>query len=423
MQFENSLAFAQAQDSKDTLAHFRTKFNFPKHQGKDMLYFCGNSLGLQPKQSAEYVQQIMDSWANLAVEGHFKGDIPWMTYHKKLRKGMAEIVGAKETEVIAMNTLSVNLHFMMASFYRPSGKRNKILIEAGAFPSDQYTFETQAQHWGLNPDEVIVEVKPRVGEHLIRHEDIITTIEQHKDELAIVFFSGINYLTGQVFDMKAITSKAHTYNIPCGFDLAHAAGNIPLALHDWNVDFATWCSYKYMNSGPGGISGVFIHEKHGNNPKTPRFAGWWGYEEQTRFLMKKGFVPEPGADGWAVSNAPILLLSSYLASLKLFEEAGFTNLVAKSRLMTQYLEFIIEDINTQKGSRILEIVTPLNPEERGAQLSIICHGKGKALFNQLVEQGIIGDWREPNIIRFSPVPLYNNFEDVYRLGQALLSIL
>lgn len=424
MTYQNTLTFAQELDAQDPLKDFRQEFIIPKENGKEIIYLCGNSLGLQPKATQGILQEQLNNWAEHAVEGHFKGNTPWMTYHKVVRESLAKIVGAKPIEVSAMNTLSVNLHLLMVSFYRPTQQRYKIIVEASAFPSDQYAFETQVKHHGFNTDDAIIEIAPRAGEYTLRTEDILKTIADNKDSLALVLMGGVNYLSGQFFDLLAITKAAHAAGAFCGFDLAHTAGNIPLQLHDWDVDFAAWCSYKYLNSSPGGVSGIYVHEKHSvaNTAATPRFAGWWGYEESTRFKMAKGFKPEPGADGWGLSNAPVLLVAAHRASLDLFDKAGMDRLRAKSQLMTGYLEFIINEVNTKAGKTIFNIITPTDKEARGCQLSIICGENGKAIFEKLTANGVIGDWREPNVMRFSPVPLYNSFTDIYNLGKILSSL-
>ncbi|MEO8795900.1 MAG: kynureninase [Daejeonella sp.] len=420
MHFENSLAFAQSMDQSDPLKKFRTEFIFPQKNKQDIIYLCGNSLGLQPKSAQKYLNEQLANWGNLAVEGWFEGESPWMFYHKEMQTLMAPIVGALPSEVIPMNNLSVNLHLMMVSFYRPKGKRVKILMEGGAFPSDQYIVESQVRFHGFNPDEVIIEVNPRKGENTLRTEDILEEIRKAGDELALVLFGGINYYTGQFFDLKSITNAGHNCGAVVGFDLAHAAGNVPVKLHDWNVDFACWCTYKYMNSSPGGISGVFIHEKHFNNPELNRFAGWWGYDEKTRFKMAKGFVPEKGAEGWQLSCSPVLMMAVHKASLQMFSDAGGIEILRnKSLQLTAYLEFIISEFNQKQGSEILKIITPKNAAERGAQLSLIADKNGKKIFDYLVENNIIGDWREPNVIRLSAVPFYNSFEDIFKVGVEL----
>lgn len=416
MQFLNELSFALQLDENDALKSFRSKFYIPQHNGKDQVYLCGNSLGLQPKSAKEAIDQELKDWAELGVEGHFRGKNPWMYYHHFLTEKAARVVGALPKEVVIMNNLTANLHLMMVSFYKPTKERYKIMMEVSAFPSDQYAMETQARFHGLNPDDAIIELKPREGEFTLRTEDILARIEENKDSLAIVMMGGVNYLTGQAFDMKSITEKAHAVGAKVGFDLAHAAGNLHLKLHEWGPDFAVWCSYKYLNSGPGGTSGVFVHERHANNSELVRFAGWWGHEEASRFQMKKGFIPMEGAAGWQLSNAQIFPMAIHKASLEIFDEAGIENLRKKSELLTAYLYFILADFKEH-----LNVITPETAADRGCQLSIIVKEDGKKLFDYLESQGILPDWREPNVIRMSPVPLYNTFEDVYRIGQALKS--
>ena len=414
MEYENSAAFAQRLDEQDTLSNFRNEFLIPQHQGKDIIYLCGNSLGLQPKAAQQEIATQLSAWQNLAVEGWFQGDAPWLEYHKQLLPPLANIIGALPHEVTVMNSLTINLHLLMVSFYQPKGKRYKILMEGGAFPSDQYAVESQVKFHGFAPKDAVIEVFPREGESTLRTADILSKIREHADELALVLFSGINYYTGQFFDLKAIAGAAHEAGAYVGFDLAHAAGNIPLTLHDWDADFASWCSYKYMNSGPGGISGIFVHEKHHQNKELNRFAGWWGYRNDTRFKMTPGFDPEPGAEGWQVSTSPILLIAAHNAALQLFEQAGsIPALRRKSEALTGYLEYLIDQINQQQGEQLFKVITPKNKQERGCQLSIVCKHSGKAIFDYLVSKGVIGDWREPDVIRLSPVPLYNTFTDVY----------
>ncbi|MBO9675492.1 MAG: kynureninase [Sphingobacteriaceae bacterium] len=423
MNFENTLSFAKAQDETDQLRHFRSDFLFPNHNGKDFIYLCGNSLGLQPKVADEVLKRQLDNWANYAVEGWFDGNEPWMFYHKELKKLMAPIVGALPAEVCPMNTLTVNLHLLMVSFYQPKGKRFKIIMEGGAFPSDQYAIESQVRFHGFDPKEAIIEVFPREGEEVLRTEDIVTQIEENEDQIALVLFGGINYYTGQWYDMETITKAGHEIGAIVGWDLAHAAGNVPVKLHDWDVDFACWCSYKYQNSGPGGISGIFVHEKHFNNTSLNRFAGWWGYQESNRFKMEKGFVPEAGADGWQVSCTQVMPMALYHASLQIFEQAGFIEpLRNKSITLTQYTEFVINEVNINLGFEQYKIITPSNPKDRGAQLSIIAQRNGKQIFDGLMANHVLGDWREPDVIRLSPVPLYNSYEDVYMAGQVLLKV-
>ncbi len=414
MIFQNTRAFAQQLDQQDNLSGFRSQFHIPNIDGKTQIYLCGNSLGLQPKTVKNAINQELEDWANLGVEGHFKGKNPWMYYHHFLTEKAAKVVGAKPVEVVIMNNLTANLHLMMVSFYRPTKSRFKIIMEGSAFPSDQYAMESQVKFHGFDPNEAIVELFPRVGEYTLRTEDILSAIDLHKNELAIVMMGGVNYLTGQAFDMKAITEAAQNIGAIAGFDLAHAAGNLHLQLHNWGVDFAVWCTYKYLNSGPGGTSGVFVHEKHANNPSLPRFAGWWGHDEKSRFLMKKGFIPMEGAAGWQLSNAQIFPMAIHNASLSIFEEAGIQNLRNKSELLTAYLEFILSQFQEH-----LSIITPKNPNERGCQLSIIVKENGKKLFDYLESNHIMPDWREPNVIRMSPVPLYNQFEEMHQIGQVL----
>ncbi|MEN0054768.1 MAG: kynureninase [Mucilaginibacter sp.] len=420
MNYQNSLAFAIEQDRNDPLKDFRNRFLIPQHNGEDAIYLCGNSLGLQPVSAEQHITEQLNTWKNLAVEGWFQGNDPWLSYHKQLSASVSKIVGALENEVTVMNSLTVNLHLLMVTFYKPNNKRFKIIMEGGAFPSDQYAMESQVRFHGFDPKEAIIEIFPREGELILYTEDIIQTINEHADELALVMFAGINYYTGQFFDLEAITKARHRAGAYVGFDLAHAAGNVPLKLHDWGVDFACWCSYKYMNSGPGGISGIFVHEKHFENNQLNRFAGWWGYREDKRFLMAPGFDAAHGADGWQVSTSPILLMALFKASMAIFDNAGSINtLRTKSEALTGYMEFLIQEINQQHGEELFKIITPANPQERGCQLSIVCKRNAKAVFKYLADNGVIGDWREPNVIRLSPVPLYNTFEDVFVAVQHL----
>jgi kynureninase len=417
MNFSNSLDFAQKQDAQDPLRSYREQFIFPQHQGRPVLYFCGNSLGLQPKTVRPALLAELDQWATHGVEGHFRGKHPWMYYHKFLTDQTARLVGALPDEVIVMNTLTVNLHLMLVSFYRPNPERYKIIMEAGAFPSDQYALETQVRWHGFDPAEAIIEVAPRPGEDVLRTEDILAILEKEGPKTALLLFGGVNYYTGQFYDIAALTAAAQRAGAYAGFDLAHAAGNLPLQLHDWGVDFAVWCSYKYLNSGPGGPSGAFVHERHGNNPDLPRFAGWWGHDESERFKMRKGFKPMRGAAGWQLSNAQIFSFAAHKASLDIFDAAGMTALRAKSLQLTGYLEFILDEVNRQKHR--FRIITPRDPQARGGQISALTDDSGKALYDYLSENGVVADWREPNVIRFAAVPLYNSFEDVWRLGELL----
>jgi kynureninase len=417
---ENSLAYAQQQDANDPLKSYRNRFFMPSFHENQVRYFTGNSLGLQPKTVGSYIQQELDDWAKWGVEGHFHGKRPWFSYHENLTEKIAGVVGALPTEVVVTHSLTTNLHLLMVSFFTPKGKRKKIICEAKAFPSDQYALESQIKFHGLDLATDLIEIAPREGEHLINEEDILTKIAEVGDELALVMIGGVNYYSGQLFDMKKITEAAHAVGAIAGFDLAHAAGNIHLKLHDWGVDFATWCSYKYLNSSPGGVSGMFVHERHANRPELPRFAGWWGHDKDVRFLMEPGFQPMPGAEGWQLSNAPVLGMAAHLASLDIFEEAGMEALCKKRDALTEYLEFIIDSISEKhKNLCTFEIITPRDKTKRGAQLSMLVHGKGKAIFDKLSEAGVVADWREPNVIRLAPVPLYNSFEDVYYFGKHL----
>lgn len=419
-QFLNTLEYAKEMDAKDPLSGFREKFHFPNYHTSEIRYFTGNSLGLQPKSTKEYIINELDAWAKYGVEGHFLAEKPWFSYHEVLTEKLAKIVGALPMEVVVTHSLTTNLHLLMVSFYQPIGKRTKILCEAKAFPSDQYALESQVKFHGLNLKENLIEVSPRDGEYLIREEDIVAKITELGDELAMVMIGGVNYFSGQLFDMKRITEAGHKVGAIVGFDLAHAAGNINLQLHDSGMDFAAWCSYKYLNSSPGGVSGMFVHQRHASNKDLPRFAGWWGHDKDSRFLMQPGFNPMSGAEGWQLSNAPILGMAAHLAALDVFEEAGMDRIGAKRDLMTSYMEFVIESISERNKAEVnFEIITPKEKEKRGAQLSILVHGQGKSLFNKLTELGVVADWREPNVIRIAPAPLYNSFEDCYWFGQLL----
>ncbi|QJX46935.1 kynureninase [Hymenobacter taeanensis] len=419
MTFEPTLDFARQLDAQDPLHEFRQQFHIPPGpNGQECLYFCGNSLGLQPRTARAAAEQQFTNWQNLAVEGHFRGDSPWMNFHESLAGPSARIVGAKPVEVVVMNNLTTNLHLLLVSFYQPTATRYKVLMEGGAFPSDQYALETQVKLHGRQPDDAIVELTPRPGEHTLRTEDILAKIEELGESLATVIMGGINYYTGQVYDMAAITRAGHAVGAKVGFDLAHAAGNIPLHLHDWDVDFACWCTYKYLNSGPGGVAGAFVHERYADQPELLRLAGWWGYDETERFKMRKGFRPMRGAAGWQLSNGAILTMAVHQAALALHDAAGgMEALRRKSELLTGYLEFLITRLGLSKSQ--LEIITPADPAQRGCQLSLLVHQNGRDLFEHLMAVGVIGDWREPNVIRLAPVPLYNTFEDVYRVGEVL----
>lgn len=415
MEFKNTLAFAQSLDAQDNLKAYRDEFIFPKINGEEVIYFTGNSLGLQPKRTKSFVDEVMKDWAELAVEGHFYAEKPWWDYHERLAAPLAKVVGALPEEVSVMNTLTVNLHLLMVSFYNPTKKRFKILCEEKAFPSDQYMFQSQVRFHGLDPKETIVEIKKRDGEHHWRTEDILEKIEELGDELALVLIGGVNYYNGQVMDMETITKAGKAAGANVGWDLAHAVGNVELKLHDWDADFASWCSYKYMNSGPGNASGIFVNKKYLNKKDIQRFEGWWGTKKETRFLMKPEFEPMENADAWQISNAPILSVAPYLASLTMFEEVGMQKLIEKRKLIVSYLEFILHEIDKEVDSSF-EIITP---EDRGCQLSVFLHGQGKSLFNYLMENGVVTDWREPNVIRLAPAPFYSTYEDMYRFGQIL----
>ncbi len=423
MTFQNTREFAQSLDAQDELRKYRDEFHFPHVNGKQVIYFTGNSLGLQPKRTKTYVDEVMNDWANLAVEGHFYSDKPWWDYQERFAVPLSEIVGAKPSEVGVMNTLTVNLHLLMVSFYNPTPHKYKIICEAKAFPSDQYMFQSQVKFHGFDPKDAIVEIKRREGEANIRLEDVLAKIEEVGSELALVLIGGVNYYTGQVFDMKTITAAGQKQGAYVGWDLAHAAGNIKLELRDWNVDFAAWCSYKYMKYGPGNASGFLVHEKHHNDKELKRFAGWYGHNKERRFKMEPDFDPVHGADGWQISNLPILSLAPYLASVEMFAEVGMDKLIAKRNLITSYLEFILHEIDKELEGADFEIITPSNPEERGCQLSVYLHGQGRELFDRLMKNGVITDWREPNVIRLAPAPFYCSFEDMYEFGQILKELI
>jgi kynureninase len=412
--FKNSLQFAKELDKNDPLASFRQQFHLPKLHGKAAIYLIGNSLGLQPKKTKDFISEELEDWARMGGEGHVHARRPWVYYHRFAKKTLAKIVGAKNEEVIAMNQLTVNLHLLLVSFYRPTTQRFKIITEAGAFSSDQYAFESHLKFHNIKPEKGLIELTPRAGEHILRTEDILASIDRHKDNLALVIFGGVQYYTGQFFRIREITMAGHAAGAVVGFDLAHAVGNVPLQLHRDEVDFAVWCSYKYLNSGPGAIAGAFVHEKHRNDVSLPRFAGWWGHDEQERFEMRKGFRPMPGVDGWQVSNVPILQAAAHLASLQLFEEAGMKRLRAKSVALTGFLEYLLQEMDPN-GDRFI-VLTPRQVDERGCQLSIYLKKDGRKVFNALNSKGVIADWREPNVIRVAPTPLYNTFQEVYRFA-------
>ncbi len=419
-QFQTGADFAAAMDARDPLAHFRERFLIPKTKsGDECIYLCGHSLGLQPKTATSYVERELQDWAELGVEGHFHARNPWIPYHRLLTQQTATLVGALPSEVVVMNSLTVNLHLMMASFYRPTTERHKILVESGAFPSDQYALKSQIRFHGFDPASSLVELTPRDGESCMHDEDVESLIEREGDLIALILLSGVNYVTGQVFDMAGITKAGRRKGCIVGFDLAHAAGNVPLHLHDWGADFAIWCSYKYLNGGPGCVGGCFVHERHARAFNLPRFAGWWGHDESTRFQMGPEFHAMPGAEGWQLSNPPILALAPLRASMKIFSEAGLERMRAKSVLLTGYLQFLLD----QQSSTKFSMITPREEKRRGAQVSIRLPGAGRKLCDRLAAAGTIGDWREPDIFRVAPVPLYNTYQDVYRFVQSFSAVL
>lgn len=416
MKFDNSLAFALELDKQDSISFMQEKFYFPKREnGEKYIYLCGNSLGLQSKNTEDFVKQELEDWKKLGVEGHFHATNPWLPYHEFLSESYSKIVGSKVNEVVAMNTLSVNLHLMMVSFFRPQKLKNKIIIESDAFPSDIYAVESHLKHHGLDPLECLIKLRPRTGEFALRTEDILTEIRNNGDNVALLMLGGVNYYTGQAFEMDKITKEAHKHNIFVGFDLAHAIGNIHLSLHDWGVDFAVWCSYKYLNSGPGSVAGVFVHEKH-HDKDLQRFAGWWGHDKESRFKMPDEFAPIKTAEGWQLSNPPILSLAAVRASLSIFDEVGMPSLIAKSKKLTSYLVFLLNQIKTDR----INIITP---EQRGCQISLSVKDGNKNLFDQITSKGVIADWREPDVIRVAPVPLYNSFLDVFNFYKILEDII
>ena len=416
MNYNISKDFAINLDAKDKLRSYQGKFHFPlQENGEKHIYLCGNSLGLQSKNTTDFIQQELEDWKNLGVEGHFHARNPWLPYHEFLSDSYSKILGAKSSEVVAMNTLSVNLHLMMVSFYQPTEKRFKVLMEADAFPSDIYAIESHLKHHNVNPEKAIIRLKPRKKESFIRTEDIEEIIDNDGEEIALIILGGVNYYTGQVFDMKEITKLGHKKGIKVGFDLAHAVGNISLLLNEWNVDFAVWCSYKYLNSGPGSVGGVFIHERH-HKSNLNRFAGWWGHDKVSRFKMPEKFSPIQTAEGWQLSNPPILSLAAIRASLSIFDEVGMDALVEKSKKLTSYLVYLLENIESDR----ISIITP---KERGCQISIRVKNGNKELFDKLTDNGVIADWREPDVIRIAPVPLYNSYSDVYSFYEILEEIL
>lgn len=420
MPYQATLAAARELDATDELRSFRDRFHFPtRENGEPLVYLCGNSLGIQPGNATEFLNREMEDWKNLGVEGHFHGETPWTVYHENLTDAMARVVGAKPAEVTVANTLTVNVHLMLTSFYRPAGPRRKVLIEADAFPSDKYAVQSQMRWHGLDPDECLVELAARPGEILLRDEDIREAIAELGDELALVLFGNTNYYTGQFFDMKAITGWAHAAGALVGFDCAHAAGNQILNLSDTDCDFAVWCTYKYLNSGPGSIAAMFINERHLGQQDIPRLEGWWGHRKSTRFNMRGAFDPIPTADAWQLSCPPVLSMTPIWGSLVLFEEAGMERLRAKSVRLTGYLEFLVNSLENDR----INIITPSEPERRGSQLSLQVRGADKALFDQITAAGVIADWREPDVIRIAPTAMYNSFEDVFRFYEILAAVL
>jgi kynureninase len=411
--------FARQMDAEDPLAKYRDRFWFPRAStGEPCIYLCGHSLGLQPKSAQDYVQQALKDWAELGVEGHFHARDPWMPYHRLLTSQTARLVGARSEEVVVMNSLTVNLHLMMVSFYRPTKQRYKILIERGAFPSDQYAVHSQIRFQGFDPEKSVIELGPRAGEPYLRDEEMLARIDREGDSIALILLGGVNYSTGQAFDLEAITKAGHAKGCLVGFDLAHAAANLVLRLHDCGPDFAAWCSYKYLNGGPGCVAGCFVHARHARAWDLPRFSGWWGHDEKTRFEMRPEFRPMTGAEGWQLSNPPILALAALRASMEIFDEVGMERLRAKSISLTAYLEFLLG----QPASRSqFSIITPREKERRGAQLSIRVTAAGQNLCSRLAQKGVIGDWREPDIFRVAPVPLYNSYSDVYQFARHFLA--
>ena len=418
--YENNLDFAIKKDKEDPLNKYRNEFLIPtNNKGEDLIYLCGNSLGLQPKKTSDYIQQELIDWAKFGVEGHTDAKHPWLPYHEFLTNSMAKIVGAKPSEVVIMNSLTTNLHLMMVSFYQPSKNKYKILIERDAFPSDKYAVESQLKLHGYCEKKGLIQWKPREGEELCRIEDLERIMQEQGDEIALIMIGATNYYSGQLYPLKKITEIGHQFNCLVGFDLAHGVGNIQPNLHDTDADFAVWCTYKYLNSGPGSLGGCFVHERHANNSALNRFAGWWGHNKKTRFNMRQEFDVLPGAEGWQLSNPAILSMAAIRASLNLFDKAGFSNLISKSKSLTGFLEYLINELNNSK----INIITPKNPQERGCQLSIQVKDANKKLHTQLTKSGVISDWREPDVIRVAPAPLYNSYQDVYEFVQRLKKIL
>ncbi len=416
MPYQNCLEYAKEQDNKDIIQKYREKFYIPTDsKDNELIYFCGNSLGLQPKTTKEYIDEVLKDWAKLGVEGHMHAKHPWLPYHEFLTESMARIVGAKPTEVVIMNTLTTNLHLLMVSFYQPTKTKFKVVIESDAFPSDKYAVESQIKFHGFDPKESMILWKPRENEELLQIEDLEKIVEEQGDEIAMFLIGGVNYYTGQYLDLKKIAEIGHTKNIKVGIDLAHGVGNIKLDLHDSDVDFAAWCTYKYLNSGPGSLGGLFVHEKYANNKNLNRFAGWWSHNKETRFNMRQEYDVLHGAEGWQLSNPPILSMAAIRASLDIFTEVGMDKLQEKTVKLTGYLEFLLNEINSDK----IKIITPKNQKERGCQLSIQVKDADKSLHDKITEAGVISDWREPDVIRVAPIPLYNTFEEVFRFVQIL----
>ncbi|MFD1016270.1 kynureninase [Winogradskyella rapida] len=418
--YKLGLDYAKAQDNLDELSAYKQQFHIPKDaDGKALIYLCGNSLGLQPKSTKAYINQELEDWANLGVEGHTEAKNPWLPYHEFLTEATAKLVGAKPIEVVTMNSLTANLHFMMASFYKPTKERYKILIESDAFPSDKYAVESQLRHHGFDDKDGLILWSPREGEELLRNEDLEAILKAHGSEIALIMVGGVNYYTGQFLDFKRITTLGHQHGCKVGFDCAHGAGNVDLDLHNSGADFAVWCTYKYMNSGPGSLSGCFVHDRHAYDKDLNRFTGWWSHNKDTRFNMRHEFDVLPGAEGWQLSNPPILSMAAIRASLDIFNEVGLEKLIKKSKKLTGYFEFLLKDL----GEDTIRIITPENPEERGCQLSIQVLNADKALHDKLTEAGVISDWREPDVIRCAPTPLYNSYEDVYNMVEELKALL
>ena len=420
MTYQNSLDFAKQLDQEDPISYLRNEFHIPRDKnGKEWLYFTGNSLGLQPKITSKYIEQELDDWANFGVEGHFEAKNPWLSYHELLTDTMAKVVGAKPVEVVVMNTLTTNLHLLMVSFYQPSKTKYKIIIESDAFPSDRYAVQSQLSFHGFDPEEALIEWKPKEGKELLELEDLKSILDSQGDEVALLLIGGVNYYTGQYLDIKKIAELGHAKKCMVGIDLAHGAGNIQLNLHDSSIDFAAWCTYKYLNSGPGSLSGLFVHEKHAQRKDLPRFAGWWNHNKETRFNMRQPFDVMSGAEGWQLSNPPILSMAAIKASLDIFEKVGMDALVKKSKKLTGFFEYLVNEI----ASDTIKIITPTNPNERGCQLSLQVKNADKNLHKKLTENNIITDWREPDVIRCAPVPMYTSFEDVYHMVTILESLL